>query len=277
MSSDDGTPEAAAVVPSKNTGTTPEEVVEGTKKFMNIAKSFIFVEISSLVLMFSSIAAWQDKNSPFFSWVAYSLSVSVISLAACLFIQIGEFAKPGMLEKVEKPMSLFLFLWWGVGTGIITFKAPFTITSNGWFSAWAGFIFTTHWALHIDSAQFTQMEKGRQLLVLLFACSAVLIFACIGPIAQDGGYKGQAAWGISAGSITLLMCVGLIKKYDDIAINIMKASCAFFFVVWAAVAGVCTFDGPFRFTGNGYFACWGGLVVSVLSGLHQMSREDEIV
>ena len=236
--------------PDRPTRTTTTEVIETSKAWFQVAKSFAFVELSALVLMFATIAIW-NSESPEHSYNAYALSVAVISLAACLSIQTWEFLKPGTLEKVEKPLSLFLFLWWGIGTFIITFKAPtcFTQTSNGWFSAWAGLIFTAHWALQIDITQFKEMEKGRKLLMILLACSFVLICACISPI-RNGFWKGQAAWGLSAGVITLVVCIFLIKIYDDVKITLMKVTAAVLFVMWSTVAGVCTFDGPFIFTGK---------------------------
>ena len=93
--------------------TSPAEIMEGAKAWSAVAKSFLYVEVASLVLMFSCIGVWVS-NSPY---LAYAISVAVISLAACLIIQTGEFVKPGLLEKVEKPVSLFLFIWWAVGTG----------------------------------------------------------------------------------------------------------------------------------------------------------------
>lgn len=78
------------------------------------------------------------------------------------------------------------------------------------------------------------------------------MFACIGPIA-DNYYLGQAAWGLSVAIVSILACVGLIKKYEDLDIRVMKVSSGVFFVLWAAVAGVCTFDGPFRLTGKNYY------------------------
>ena len=65
----------------------------------------------------------------------YALSVACVSFGICLILQTMEFLMPGFLEKkmipesngseghsVEKIMSVFLMLWWIVGTGIITFK-----------------------------------------------------------------------------------------------------------------------------------------------------------
>lgn len=266
-------PRPAAGMPS-DAQTSPAEIVEATKAWSQVAKSFMYVEVSSLVLMFSCIGVWKQFYSP---ELAYALSVSVISLAACLIIQTGEFMRPGLLEKVEKPVSLFLFVWWGVGTGIITFRAPFTGVGNGYFSAWAGLIFTTHWALNIDTTMFTELEKGRKILTGLMTASAILVFSCITYISSIKVYVGQSAWGMSAGLITLLICAVIFKAYDDINAQVVKIMAILMFVIWAVVSGVCTFDGPFLTAGNGYFACWGGFFLSTFFLQFVITREDEIV
>jgi len=181
------------------------------------------------------------------------------------------------LDKTEKGVSLFLFLWWGIGTGIITFKSPFTVTSNGYFSAWAGFLFATHWALNTESFRnkAEEMEKGRKLISASLLCGLVTLFACIPSI--GGYYKGNAAWGLTAGILTFISSLVILQKYDDINIQMMKLYGAIMFVIWATVAGVLTFDGPFVATGNGYFATWGGFIVAIFFANHQFSREDEIV
>lgn len=181
-----------------------------------------------------------------------------------------------MLERVEKPVSLFLFVWWVVGTGVITFRAPFTGVGNGYFSAWAGLIFTTHWALNIDTARFTDLEKGRKILAGMFMAAAVLLFACI-PFLRYKVFVGQSAWGLSAGLITMIICGVFFKAFDDLPAQLVKVTAIVLFVIWATVAGVCTFDGPFLQAGNGYFACWGGFLLSTFFLQFVITREDEIV
>lgn len=250
--------------------TSPSEIIEGAKAWSAVARAFLYVEVASLVLMFACVGVWVDG----FPYLAYALSVSVISLAACLIIQTGEFVKPGLLEKVEKPVSLFLFVWWAVGTGVITFKGPFLTAGNGYFSAWAGLLFTTHWALNIDTSKFTDLDKGRKTLAVLAAAGAIVMFACIPYLTIQ---TGQAAWGLSAGLITIIVCAVLFKMFDDVNAQMLKVSAVIMFIMWATVAGVCTFDGPFILAGNGYFASWGGFVTSTYLLNYVLTREDEMV
>lgn len=275
MSDDESEPRPIDAVdesPAPGGQTTPSEIIEQTKAWSAVAKSFIYVEVSSLILMFSCIGVWSKG----WALLAYALSVSVISLVACLAIQTGEYVRPGMLEKVEKPVSLALFFWWAVGTCVITFKGPFLAVSNGYLSAWAGLIFTTHWALNIDTTKFTGLETGKKTLVTIFICGAVELFACI-PWVQAKAYLGQAAWGLSAGVITMIICAVLFKTYEDANHQVMKISSIVMFVIWATVAGVVTFDGPFFDAGNGYFGAWGGFFACTYFLQHIMTREDEIV
>lgn len=270
MSDDESAESITPPAATTTTQTSPGEIIEGAKAWSQVAKSFLYVEVASLVLMFACIGVWV-KGYP---ELAYALSVSVISLMTCLIIQTGEYVKPGLLEKVEKPVSLFLFFWWAIGTGVITFKAPFLVAGNGYFSAWAGLIFTAHWALNIDTSKFTELDTGRKTLVLFGAAAAVEMFACI-PFFTS--YTGQAAWGFTAGLITLIVCGVLFKTFEDANPQMLKVSAIIMFIVWAAVAGVVTFDGPFLMAGNGYFASWGGFVTSTFFLNYVISREDEIV
>jgi hypothetical protein len=237
MAEDDDT------IPATSGQTTPVEVVVNVKAWASIAKSFLYVEVSSLVLMFACIGSWYES-----AYVSYALSVAVVSLVACLIMQTGEFVKPGfLLDKFEKPVSLVLFFWWAIGTCIITFKAPFVVASNGYFAAWLGLFSTTHWALYIDTAQFTELDTGRKTLAVFGAAAAVEMFACIPYFRM---FPGQSGWGFTAGLITVFLCAGLFKTFDDVSPQALKVTAIGLFAVWAIVAGICTFDAPFLAAGK---------------------------
>ena len=183
--------------------------------------------------MFSCIGVWTGG----YPELAYALSVAVVSVAACIGIQTAEFYKPGVLEKVEKPVSLALLLWWAIGTGIITFRGPFYTVTNGYIAAWAGLYFTAHWAIHIDTTKFVELDTGRKTVALLGVSGVVVVLACIQPIhvgrsseySEYGiiygkSYLGPAAWGLSGSLMSTLLCVGLFLKFDDINGKIMKVT-----------------------------------------------------
>ena len=103
---------------------------------MDASNSFIYVELASIVLLFACVADWYPTV-----WYKYALSVACVSLIICLILQTAEFLIPGFLESpvikqredgtgghsVQKLCSVFLLLWWIVGTGIITFHGEWKI------------------------------------------------------------------------------------------------------------------------------------------------------
>ncbi|KAL7510968.1 hypothetical protein ACHAXN_007875 [Cyclotella atomus] len=253
--------------------TTTSEVVASTKAWFNEAKGFAYVELCSLVLMFSCIGEFQKYSD---GLLIYAIIVAVFSLAACLGIQTGEYMQPGFLDKNEKMVSLGLLLWWAVGAWVITFRGPFTVTSNGYFAAWGGLIFTFKWALNMDTAQFTGLPYDRKLLLLLAICGMLEVFSCIKPLVEKT-YVGQSAWGMTAGALTFCICGFLFKGYVTVKFIILKVTAALLFTMWATVAGLLTFGGPFNFTGNGYFASWGGFFLSAMFGLELLAKEDQAI
>lgn len=264
--SDEGVPPAAQVQAA--------QMVAGVKTWVEVSNAFMYVEIASLVLLFSCVAEWVKS-----SLMQYALSVACISLGMCLIIQTAEFVRPGFLEKSEKPCSLFLLVWWCIGTGIITFKGPFLFTSNGWFGAWGGLLATVKWSIGLKSTNFDKQEQGIKYLVAIVACSFLLIFSCIQPLKLNV-HKGNSAFGIAAGSVSLVACAYLIAAYKSIPESVMKVTLGILFALWACVAGVCTFNGPFIYTGNGYFACWAGMIACLMFGMHELKKqqvEDDVV
>lgn len=108
----------------------PDELAEGISRWIEASASFFYVEIFSLVLVFACWARWVD-----WKYMKYAVSVGAVSLGICIILQTAEFMFPGFLAKevikersdgrgghtVEKIASVFLLVWWTIGTGIITF------------------------------------------------------------------------------------------------------------------------------------------------------------
>jgi hypothetical protein len=229
------TKEETTAAPAAAAGgqTTPSEIVTETKAWFNEAKGFAYVELCSLVLMFACIGEFMNYTSGF---LIYAIIVAVISLAACLGVQTMEYMHPGFLDENEKKVSLALLVWWAVGAWVITFRGPFTVTSNGYFAAWGGLIFTFKWALDMDTSQFDELPYDRKLLILLSLCGILEVCSCIQPLI-DNNHVGQSAWGMTAGLITFVLCGFLFLGYVKVKFVLLKVTAALLFAMWATVAG----------------------------------------
>lgn len=70
---------------------------------------------------------------------AYAVAVGVVGVLAGGWYTIME-RKGGVNPKMAYFFSIFIFLWWGMGVGVLTFDGPFTTLSNGYIGCWvAGF------------------------------------------------------------------------------------------------------------------------------------------
>lgn len=210
--------------------------------------------------------------------------MACVSLIICLILQTAEFLIPGFLESpvikqredgtgghsVQKLCSVFLLLWWIVGTGIITFHAPFIITSNGWFAAWGGLLATVKWCIGLKSSFYDEQPEGLKQLYHISICSVILLFASIPPLIQKWEHYAGAGFAIAGAALTIIACAYLVTMYSDVPRNVMKITVVILFALWACVAGVTTFHGPFLVTNNGFFAAWLGCLCSLNLMVMQM-------
>mmetsp|Transcript_16514 Transcript_16514/g.31472 ORF Transcript_16514/g.31472 Transcript_16514/m.31472 type:complete len:339 (+) Transcript_16514:179-1195(+) len=273
--------------------TSTAELAAGISRWIDSSQNFFYVELSSLVLLFAVVALWDDTKYLNAEgdivqsvWMKYALSVACVSLGICLILQTLEFLIPGFLEwnlvppsngseghRVEKVWSVVLLLWWCIGTGIITFKAPFVNSSNGWFGAWGGLLATMKWAVGITTNHFRDAPTGIKYLKYLAFTSIVLVFASIPPIRHKWLHWEGAGFSIAASALTLIATAYLLLMYGDIPRNVMKLTVVLLFILWVCVAGVCTFHGPFVALNNGYFACWFGLLCALRLSIHELNDQ----
>lgn len=77
--------------------------------------------------------------------VAFSVAAGVVSLFVCIFC-LFTYVVPLL------PTSIFLFIWWTISTGVLTFghAAPFYLVGNGYLSTWICFIASLY-LVHLNS------------------------------------------------------------------------------------------------------------------------------
>ena len=171
-------------------------------------------------------------------------------------------AKMAIDWKVETLTAAFLASWWLVAVGVLTFIAPYNLTSNAWLACWAAFasscsllVDRVYPSASADAKSAFEGERGA--CSLLLGASFVLVMACVALRESSDA----AVWVMVACALTtLLACLLLFATCAPPTRSGFVAALA---VLWISVIWSATFDGPFAVTGNAYFAAWLGLGASM--------------
>jgi hypothetical protein len=115
---------------------------------------------ASVIYMIAASIACDNLNYCKNEW-GYAVAVGVVSIIITGFLLLLRITKrTEILGRGHPIVSLFLFLWWGVGAGVGTFRGPFINVGNGYFAAWAAFLFSTAFAYETNAAVRTILDKG---------------------------------------------------------------------------------------------------------------------
>jgi len=209
----------------------------------------------------------------------YAVCVGTISLFLCLIYFLIYMNSRGNVGLFNKYVPFFFFLWWGIGTIVMTFDRPFSNTGNGYFACWGATIMSLVYC-QITMAKFKILgekisaaitgSQERKLLMLIMILSFVVAYAAI--VLWDErnmSYEKQtdqetwafAAGMVSGGIIAVYMLLEMCKP-GMLGPKFIKNLSWFLVPWWVFGAGVATFDEPFPSTGNGYFCAWGTFISS---------------
>jgi len=211
---------------------------------------------------------------------AYAVAVGLVSLIFCLCYFLCLYCKPTIVSKFTQYLSLFLMLWWGVGTIFLTFDAPFNLTGNGYFACWGAALLSIYYCqLAVDKFKTfgagmsnaisgTEQRKVLSLVMILSYVEALAAVALWDEVGSGSTQKqtNQETWafacGITAGGLASIYLLLEIVKPNMLGSKVLKYFSWFLVPWWMFGAGVATFDAPFPTTGNGYFCAWGAFVSS---------------
>jgi len=234
----------------------------------------LIASIALLIAVTKCNNNWQcdDDNKP--ENFGYTVSAAVValgfSLGGLIMVHLN---KEGFDKKMMgvcssgRLLMVFLFCWWAVAAGIITFDGPFEMVGNGYFATWFGFIFAVQ---GLGSTATDTMKELTTIGLLGLIATSVVLVGEIAPDHIDSGddYRDESIYAMTIALLSIL--VGLIflimqkMTGDENVCNKVKVPVFIFFVVaWMILANLVTFRGPFEIPGNGYFAAWGGVVITI--------------
>lgn len=211
---------------------------------------------------------------------AFAVACGVVSLFVILFHIYTHRTNKELHNRCTPWVGGFLVPWWLCGVGSSTFKSPFTGTQNGYFAMWLGFSLSLYYctlAVPKVGELFLLAEDrlGQKIEVKMMAAlaainSVVLIASLVECTSDSRSCDEEYGYAICVSVVSLfialvyLPCHGRINDLSCGGFTLNKWLAYFLVIWWGCGAGVFTFDKPFVHTGNGWFACWGSFVLSVL-------------
>mmetsp|Transcript_17870 Transcript_17870/g.49560 ORF Transcript_17870/g.49560 Transcript_17870/m.49560 type:complete len:338 (-) Transcript_17870:404-1417(-) len=227
------------------------------------------------ILVLVAITTGFDKHetSNYSYAVAASIIAMIFSLAGIVFA-----ATPGLGGQMlfSAPIlgsvsvgylnALFLFVWWLVAACVLTFDHPFLITGNGYFASWAGFVFSIM-GCGVSASAVRSTLSGVGPLLGLVGASVILIIATPEEIGSNHEHNSEAVYALILGIFTPLLVLVILNVGDTTStVGPMKLPILVILsILWVVMASLVTFRGPFKDTGNGYFAAWAGAGMCLLA------------
>jgi hypothetical protein len=261
---EEGEDQKIPIEPSADPGTVPEVAEE------NLVLFTIFV--GSCVTMIAGAHECDVLNESCAGEPAWAICCGLFSLIFCIIMAIMNTYCGDAQNKIAPYFSVVLFIWWLFGTGIGTFHVPFKTTGNGYFAEWLSFFASLYYMVlcvpflsrYFAIAQAKtedstpEAKYGGLVLVLSLVEFIAGCFEC-----GDDECSGQDQMAIVMGITSILIVAAYIPLSPRCPVY--KKFITYLLVLWWAIAAVIlTFGKPFNVTGNGYFACWGAFLASVL-------------
>lgn len=237
------------------------------------------------ILLIASIGLMAQASTDYSSgftqaYTKYGIAVGTIStilVAAVLAVQ--KFS-PGAIDTRGsgfRAMSLFLFVWWGIGAAILTWQTEvesFALVGNAYFCLWFGFIAAAS-LFHVTVLREKRLDVSSAppfALGGLFVASLIEFISaaaiCSGNTIQkfsvaDESCSGTSGFVLSCGVISFAICAALCLMPTLHRHSTMQLIAYFLVAWWTCGVYIGTFGtgktneiAIFKLPSNGYFSSW---------------------
>jgi len=243
---------------------------------VNPGDSLVVISICSLVVLIQAAVECGGSYSDSCSDVyGYTVSVGAISWVVSLICRAWCWCGPSTFAKFSPIVAIFFLVWWGLGTAVSTFKEPFSKSGNGYFAAWGAFITSFIMAGAVSErlrtflgSTLTKVVAGsiEAKLSMGIGASSVVLLAAVAVEATDYDKPtGQELWGVICGFASgIFVLIHTILRIPCERITLPPTVFGIILSVWwLSGVVVLTFDGPFKYSSNGYFATWLAFIFSI--------------
>merc|ERR1711920_335220 len=223
-----------------------------------IPSELAWLLLGSIVVLVA--ATYERHVNDVWSWWAVICSAVSVLITVVLAVSMGS-DRGSSIGSYLPSLSLFLAIWWAFGTGFMTFRSPFVVTTNGYFAAWlslgsAVMLYQTH-SNSLRSLVGRAGEHGPGLAILALASATLLAKALIDTIGHDY-VSGNVIWAFVGSGVSLAICILVANFYTRLNDGFKWVALGLT-ILWVVLVIVLTFDGPYIITSNAFFACWVGL------------------